>query len=96
MNTANLVFEHDNRERIPHAPDTFVIYALGPSGQLVNPDNPPQRIPDLVRNLILINRLVPGDIAAHIKSFVAGKRRKSRKSRKTRKSRKSRRRNKKI
>jgi hypothetical protein len=57
----------------------FVIYALGPSGKFISPDNPPQQIPKLVRNSDLLerNKNIQYDVATHIKGFVSGKKRRT-------------------
>lgn len=77
--------------------DTYTIYSLGPSGQLITPTTPPNQIPEIA---YLISgkdpntqfSKLPEDLNNNIKSFLGGKRKskKSKKSRKSKKSKKSR------
>lgn len=72
---------------------TFKIYSLGPSGQLITPTTSPNQIPEL-SYLISGNdpktqfSKLPQGINDNIKSFLGGKRKSRRRSRKSRRTRK--------
>ena len=76
--------------------DTYKIYSLGPSGQLITPTTPPNQVPEIA-HLISGNdpktkfSKLPKEATDNIKSFLGGKiksRRKSRRSRRSKKTRK--------